>query len=528
MTRSRISAGLIVAAVLAAAALAVLPPLLLGIGTLWFIAPPLGLLAAAAILLRKNSLLMVAAILAVLAVSIVGVLHPMRLFPSQERKLTATGYFLKGQIFALQGDYTQALAAYEHSERAGLEHPWVAVQRAYCHNFLGRSENAYEIFARLMRDTLLATLDVVHINYALSAMKSGNYKQGEQAFWQALSYNFQPGYCYYQLGVYYRLRNDPTKAEEMMTNAHRLAYNRSQCSSILGSIAESRRDYARAEEFYHRALRENPGNIAVHVKLGSLILRHGRSVDIAVWRNGKRKTFKARLEEMSVRELSASELKALNLSSGVAIAKISHHKLYSVIARSIPSGVKIESWDWEINPKSKRMVKMIVKSSMGTYELEGSALRSASRAFDKELQEGNVILTIEKHKVQNLEGFYRIASEIKSKYVSDAREVLLEGVRVFEWVPFDLRSYAILLNNLGFVYAEEGQLAKAIPAFKQAIRVDPAFMDSYDNLAYIYIENKRFSDAVIVLRRALEVDPGYRPARRVLDQLLAVPETGQP
>lgn len=163
MTRSRISAGLIVAAVLAAAALAVLPPLLLGIGTLWFIAPsPAGLLAAAAILLRKNSLLMVAAILAVLAVSIVGVLHPMRLFPSQERKLTATGYFLKGQIFALQGDYTQALAAYEHSERAGLEHPWVAVQRAYCHNFLGRSENAYEIFARLMRDTLLATLDVVH------------------------------------------------------------------------------------------------------------------------------------------------------------------------------------------------------------------------------------------------------------------------------------------------------------------------------------------------------------------------------
>lgn len=384
----RISAGLIVAAVLSAAALAVLPPLLLGIGTLWFITPPLGLFAAAAILLRKNALLMVATILAVLAVSIAGVLHPMRLSPSQERKLTATGYFLKGQTFFLRGDYSQALSSYTESEKAGFRHPWVAFQRAYCYNFLGRSQNAYEIFARLMRDTLLGSLETVHINYALSALKSGNYKQGEQAFWQALNYNLQPGYCYYQLGIYYRLRNDQIKAEEMMRKAHRLCYERSETSSILGSIAESRMDYVRAEEFYRRSLRESPENLTVYVKLGSLLFRRGR--------------------------------------------------------------------------------------------------------------------------------------------LSDAKQVLLEGVRISEWIPINFRVYAMLLNNLGFVYAEEGQLAKAIPAFKQAIRVDPTFMDSYDNLAYIYIENKRFSDAVIVLRRALEVDPGYRPARRVLDQLLGVPETGQP
>ncbi len=384
----RISAGLIVAAVLSAAALAVLPPLLLGIGTLWFITPPLGLFAAAAILLRKNALLMVATILAVLAVSIAGVLHPMRLSPFQERKLTATGYFLKGQTFFLRGDYSQALSSYTESEKAGFRHPWVAFQRAYCYNFLGRSQNAYEIFARLMRDTLLGSLETVHINYALSALKSGNYKQGEQAFWQALNYNLQPGYCYYQLGIYYRLRNDQIKAEEMMRKAHRLCYERSETSSILGSIAESRMDYVRAEEFYRRSLRESPENLTVYVKLGSLLFRRGR--------------------------------------------------------------------------------------------------------------------------------------------LSDAKQVLLEGVRISEWIPINFRVYAMLLNNLGFVYAEEGQLAKAIPAFKQAIRVDPAFMDSYDNLAYIYIENKRFSDAVIVLRRALEVDPGYRPARRVLDQLLGVPEAGQP
>lgn len=388
MKGSRVSASLIVAAVLSAATLAVLPPLVLGIRVLWFIAPPLGLLAVAAILLRKNSLLMVAAILAVISVSIVGFWRPLRLLPPQELKLASAGQFLKGQLLSLRGEYAQALPCFEESERLGLDHPWVTVQRAYCYDWLGRNQNAYEIFAGLMRDTLLAPLEVIRINYALSAMKSGNYRQGEQAFWQALSYNHQPGYCYYQLGVYYRVSNNQAKAEEMMTNAHRLAYNRSQCSSILGSIAESRGYPDSAAFFYHRALSENPENLAVYVKLGSLLFRQGR--------------------------------------------------------------------------------------------------------------------------------------------VSDAREVLLEGVRVFERAPLDFRSYAMLLNNLGFVYAEEGQLAKAIPAFKQAILVDPTFMDSYDNLAHLYIKNERFSDAVAVLRRALEVDPGYRPARRVLDQLLTMPEAGQP
>lgn len=388
MKDPRVSASLIVAAVLSAAILAVLPPLLLGIRILWFITPVLGVLAATAILLRKNSLLMVAAILTVLAVCIAGFRYPMRFSPSQERELTAAGQFLKGQLLSLRGEYAQALPCFEESERLGLDHPWVAVQRAYCYDILGRNQNAYETFVHLMRDTLLASLEVIRINYALSAMKSGNYKQGEQAFWQALSYNHQPGYCYYQLGIYYRLSNNQAKAEEMMTNAHRLAYDRSQSSSVLGSIAESRMDYARAEEFYRRALRENPENITVHVKLGSLLYRQGR--------------------------------------------------------------------------------------------------------------------------------------------VSDAREVLLEGVRTSEWIPLSLRVYAMLLNNLGFVYAEEGQLAKAIPAFKQAIRVDPTFMDSYDNLAHLYITNNRISEAVIVLRAALQVNPDYSPAGRTLDQLLAAPEADQP
>jgi len=56
---------------------------------------------------------------------------------------------------------------------------------------------------------------------------------------------------------------------------------------------------------------------------------------------------------------------------------VSKREFYATIARMIPAGAKIRSWSLEINPKSKRVVKMTVNSDKGTYEIKGSSLRSA-------------------------------------------------------------------------------------------------------------------------------------------------------
>lgn len=56
---------------------------------------------------------------------------------------------------------------------------------------------------------------------------------------------------------------------------------------------------------------------------------------------------------------------------------VSKREFYATIARMIPAGAKIRSWSLEINPKSKRVVKMIVNSDKGTHEIKGPSLRSA-------------------------------------------------------------------------------------------------------------------------------------------------------
>ncbi|MBN2379071.1 SpoIID/LytB domain-containing protein [candidate division WOR-3 bacterium] len=59
------------------------------------------------------------------------------------------------------------------------------------------------------------------------------------------------------------------------------------------------------------------------------------------------------------------------------VKEVLKQEFYSVLARSIPSGAKIKSWSLDINPKSKRVVKMIIKSDQGTHEIKGSVLRTA-------------------------------------------------------------------------------------------------------------------------------------------------------
>jgi len=382
-------AGLVAVAVLAAVSAALLPPLLLGIRALWFVTVPFGVLLAGAVVFRKPSLVLVLGSLFVLALGVVSVQRPMRLSSAQSQKLTAMGYFLRGQLFFLRGndsldDYSQALDAYRQSEQAGLDHPWVSFQRAYCYNFLGRPGTAFEIFARLMHEPRVVSPAAIQVNYALSAAKAGYFEEGEQAFHDALERNFYPGYCYYQLGILYRTRGDQIQAAKMMTNAHRLGQDRSDCSSILGSIAEARGLYDSAEVFYRRAVRENVENITAYVKLGSMLFRRGRA--------------------------------------------------------------------------------------------------------------------------------------------AESKQVLLEGADIASWALVNPRPVAMLYNNLGFVYAEEDSLAKAIASFEHAILKDPTFMDSYDNLAHLFLRNDRRSSAIRILQMALAVNPGYSNARRMLEGLLAPPQ----
>lgn len=51
-------------------------------------------------------------------------------------------------------------------------------------------------------------------------------------------------------------------------------------------------------------------------------------------------------------------------------------QFYATLLRMLPSGAKIKSWELDINPKSRRVVKMIIHSDQGKHEVKGPALRT--------------------------------------------------------------------------------------------------------------------------------------------------------
>ena len=78
---------------------------------------------------------------------------------------------------------------------------------------------------------------------------------------------------------------------------------------------------------------------------------------------------------------------------------------------------------------------------------------------------------------------------------------------------------AALHNNLGGVFAEEGDYASAIEQFRAAIGISPENPEYHTNLANALGAANRYAEARMEAETALRIDPNYAPARAVLEAL---------
>ncbi len=375
----RISPALLAVGIAAALALAVLPPLLLRLSLLWFITPVVALVALAGVFFKRAWLLTLSASLLLIVIVLAFTKAYPTMTQNEKNKLYSTGQIVKGDVYYVRADYPRALEAYRQSETQWIIDPWIEYQRARCYNYTGQNQTAFELYLYLAKYPFDIPPEMLETDLALAALKAYLFEDGEALFTQAIDQNFRPGYSFFQLGVFNRMNAQGDKAEEMFTKAHRLGYERSDCSSLLGEIAEDRKNYALAEELYRRGLHESFENLALYAKLGSLLHRLGRT--------------------------------------------------------------------------------------------------------------------------------------------DEALKILLDGFNIATYVPFNPRATAMILNNLGYIYGDQGKSGQAIMAFKQAIHSDPTFYDSYDNLAYVYMQTGRNAEALQILQTALKMDPNHETARQLINQI---------
>ncbi len=76
-------------------------------------------------------------------------------------------------------------------------------------------------------------------------------------------------------------------------------------------------------------------------------------------------------------------------------------------------------------------------------------------------------------------------------------------------------------NNLGITYDRIGRYEEAIDELKEALRLDPGYIEVHNNLAVTYDKMNRFEEAIAELEEALRLNPAYIEAHSNLGNIYA-------
>lgn len=102
----------------------------------------------------------------------------------------------------------------------------------------------------------------------------------------------------------------------------------------------------------------------------------------------------------------------------------------------------------------------------------------------------------------------------------DAQAAPTPGQRIRLWTAclsalpnLSPSNQAILYNNRGFAYRQDGDYTQAIADLDHAIKLNPKLPDAYNNRGAIYGLMRRYDKAIADFSRAMELRPHYAKAR---------------
>ena len=77
--------------------------------------------------------------------------------------------------------------------------------------------------------------------------------------------------------------------------------------------------------------------------------------------------------------------------------------------------------------------------------------------------------------------------------------------------------YAMVYNNVGYIYYDQGNYTKAIQNYKKAIELDPDFTYAYNNLGNAYYDKGETDQALIYYKKAAKL--GSKNAQKKLKEM---------
>jgi len=98
----------------------------------------------------------------------------------------------------------------------------------------------------------------------------------------------------------------------------------------------------------------------------------------------------------------------------------------------------------------------------------------------------------------------------------EQQALLVKGLKEYIDAQLAMAERPEAQTNLGILYANQGELGKAVSAYKLATELNPAYIPAYVNLADLYRSQGDENKAVDVLRHALKITPDSDVLHHVL------------
>lgn len=356
------------------------------------------------------------------------------------------------------------------------------------------------------------------------------YRQGKQAealgiYAKALTIDPNLAGVYANVGALYLEREDWQKALDYYQQAVILDPELAEAYSSLAQIWEELEDAQKALECFCRAIDLDPTILSAdaYFKFGRELYEQGKVKEASI---------------LFIHGVKSNPLAKAELSELVKILE--------------------ELEEWEQAVKYYHQLMSLSKSQAGKIKQSDRHIL-AQKPIRKLLSGSNLAIeTVAKNKTNTLlpaNNAQKLLNKVESSAETNSQVVELSKPNTTH-MPSEQPDSALSWNNLGSVYAQKKQWAKAISCYQEALQLDSHFAKSYRNLARVYhntgeklkaalywyesftlepnsvkaeeyltlatklIDHQQQDKAIACLHRAIKLQPDLQQARSTLDKLL--------
>lgn len=329
------------------------------------------------------------------------------------------------------------------------------------------------------------------MNYGLSQMAKGNYKDAEHYFMMALQMWPSYSFLHVNMGVLKSATNDPLSAEQYFKNAVQFGSDYPDTWYFYGRFLCDHMRYSEAIPMLNRAITLSPAHSGARELLMKAYSQTGDWEDLNKLAENTLMIIPGNQSAITYLEASKNKKNATSMNEEKVKESPSAEKFLDLSLAYYQKGDYTKCIEM-----SEEAIKLKPQYAEA-YNNIGSSYNML-KDYDKAITACQKALEINPS--------YQLAKNNLALALTN-REALKQTEKTTNAKP-NAEEYL----NLSLAYYQQGEYEKCIEAATNAIRLKPDYADAYNNIGAAYNQLKQWDKAIDACNKALKINPNHKLA----------------